>query len=562
MLWSLSYTVNLLQDIGTDFSFVSDYNTVYWVGWSLIPPDSLGILITFNNGTTTDGILSIGTDLEDTIVDYQFPADEPLGNIFVNSSAWIVLSIPRCYGTLQQSITVSAADAKDFLVCEGFVYRELDVCNNDSSCENGADESGCVTATLDLDETIMFPLLTTTSKDESIDMIWSIVMSSDARALIRLDGSLSRDQTLEFGSGVWETGKSIELTMNYQNSTDDLLLPWNSFWIRYNGYDNYYYYGSSVDLVVTAVNGDDIMVCDVSYLVINQTMICDGQPFCPYSDDEIGCEIKGGRATLQTTSYPGYVNSITYQRWEYFTTREDVSMIVHFRELTLDYSTGFYAGIGSIAPENASVDYRPAADCYLTPYDPIQDLYLESNMIWIAIASDNRYGLHSTRMWAEILVVGADEEILRCEDGRHIATSDLLCDNLWACDDGDDEIGCEATPVGYDDVVLLMSQPQTTSSILRLSSPDEQIFVVKFEDEVHSSLRIGSGTNFSDPDSLLFEFIPYRDHEKLIYINNTDIWITLEESSYRPTSVNITVIYALGIVSSDCLPFIMSEHDN
>lgn len=119
-----------------------------------------------------------------------------------------------------------------------------------------------------------------------------------------------------------------------------------------------------------------------------------------------------------------------------------------------------------------------------------------------------------------------------------------------------------ATPVGYDDVVLLMSQPQTTSSILRLSSPDEQIFVVKFEDEVHSGLRIGSGTNFSDPDSVLFEFLPYRDHEKLIYINNTDIWITLEESSYRPTSVNITVIYALGIVSSDCLPFIMSEHDN
>lgn len=31
------------------------------------------------------------------------------------------------------------------------------------------------------------------------------------------------------------------------------------------------------------------MVCDDSYLVINQTMICDGQPFCPYSDDEIGC---------------------------------------------------------------------------------------------------------------------------------------------------------------------------------------------------------------------------------------------------------------------------------
>ncbi|PIK33157.1 hypothetical protein BSL78_30028 [Apostichopus japonicus] len=297
MLWSFSHTVNLLQGIETDISSASDYNTVYWVGWSLIPPDSLGILITFHDGTISDfSILSIGTDLEDIIADYQFPAGEPVGNIFVNSSAWIVLSIPYCYGTCQQSITVSAEDAKDFIVCEGFVYTELDVCgfvyteldvcNNNSSCENGADESGCVTATLDLDETIMFPLLTTTS-NENIDMIWSIVLSSDARAHVRLDGSLSDHQTLEFGSGVWETGKLIELTLNYQNRTDDLIFLWNSFWIRYKGY--YYRYSSSVVLVVTAVIGDDIMVCDESYLVINQTMICDGHPFCPYSDDEIGC---------------------------------------------------------------------------------------------------------------------------------------------------------------------------------------------------------------------------------------------------------------------------------
>lgn len=34
-------------------------------------------------------------------------------------------------------------------------------------------------------------------------------------------------------------------------------------------------------------------------------------------------------------------------------------------------------------------------------------------------------------------------EIMRCEDGMRVTFSDQLCDNIWTCDDGEDEFGCE-----------------------------------------------------------------------------------------------------------------------
>lgn len=34
-------------------------------------------------------------------------------------------------------------------------------------------------------------------------------------------------------------------------------------------------------------------------------------------------------------------------------------------------------------------------------------------------------------------------DFIRCNDGRHIAAIDQLCDNLWTCEDGEDEVGCD-----------------------------------------------------------------------------------------------------------------------
>ncbi|PIK33158.1 hypothetical protein BSL78_30029, partial [Apostichopus japonicus] len=217
-------------------------------------------------------------------------------------------------------------------------------------------------------------------------------------------------------------------------------------------------------------------------------------------------------------------------------------MVIQFMELRLAYSTCLYAGIGSIAPENASVDYRPAADCYLTQYDSIQDLHLESNMIWIVIASDNNYRLDSTRMWAEIRVVGADEEIMRCEGGMRVTFSDQLCDNIWACDDGEDELGCEAITLGNDDEFQAMSQQRKTSWILSLASPDDQVFVVETPYRLYSTLRVGSGSNFNDPDTIIRIFSSYFNNDGFIYIGSAEMWLTLDGGSSASATIIVTVI--------------------
>lgn len=116
--------------------------------------------------------------------------------------------------------------------------------------------------------------------------------------------------------------------------------------------------------------------------------------------------------TLLSTGYPDNRPSYIMQKWEYHTKEENVTMIVHFRELFLGYSDTFYAGVGELSPENSSVDYRPAQDCVLTRYDPIQDLFLQSNMIWIVIASDSLSG--SGKLWAEVRVVKENEGNIRC----------------------------------------------------------------------------------------------------------------------------------------------------
>lgn len=111
-----------------------------------------------------------------------------------------------------------------------------------------------VSATLLQGETISLPLPESSSRDEQEDMIWSIVIESDAQALLKIDGNINYYQTLEFGSGVWNTVNSIEVFIDNTNQTFELLLPWSSFWIRYRDSNYYYSYDKPSQLTVTAVD--------------------------------------------------------------------------------------------------------------------------------------------------------------------------------------------------------------------------------------------------------------------------------------------------------------------
>ncbi|KAJ8030424.1 Neurotrypsin [Holothuria leucospilota] len=298
---------------------------------------------------------------------------------------------------------------------------------------------------------------------------------------------------------------------------------------------------------ITAAHLEDFFLCAESPTVLNSTVVCDGTPDCPYGDDEIGCEIAGDEiATFFTTEYPDNIPAGRMQKWEYHTQKENVTVIVHFRELFLGYSDNFYAGVGELSPENSSVNYRPAADCILTRYDPIQDLYLQSNMIWVVIESSSNS--ESGKMWAEVRAVHISDDILRCTDGRHIAVKDQICDNLWTCDNGEDEVGCNAVQIFEEDDAFSIEFSNTieviesTYSWTFASNTNESVFAVTLTtDNLNTfQLTIGTGIDFLDITSVQKVF--YSPHKSdVTYILGKEIWLLLEGTLANEV-INITVV--------------------
>ncbi|KAJ8030427.1 Neurotrypsin [Holothuria leucospilota] len=538
-------SIILVANEPVEIEYHAEDDKFVWTGWVIETPDSFKTLFSFDRGDFDTTDIGVGIDFEENVTaEYFFSSNERKKDVAIDGSAWTFLSSQRCYYLCSWSYTVTAVDPQDVMTCDGYVFTEDDVCDNRTACIDGTDENECVTARLrGGDSLTLYP----PSRD-ALDLIWSFSVETGFQPLVRFRNiNFGYSDRIQIGSGVWQAGKSPLAFYDRSNSTFDVLIPSESVWIRYQGNERYYYGRRAFEMEITAFQADDFFACTESLVVVNSTLVCDGEPNCPYGDDEIGCEIfEGEFVTLMTTGYPSNRPADIMQKWEYHTTQDNIAMVVHFRELYLRYSERFYAGIGELSPENSSVDYRPAQDCVLTQYDPVEDLYLESNMIWINI--DSEYFGGGGRMWAEVRVVKTNDDFIRCNDGRHIAAVDQLCDNLWTCDDGEDEVGCDAVSLEEEELFSLefsdsSSFPEDTRRTwtFRTQQQDSAIAItVTSYGYGYFDITIGMGTDFMDRDSVVKVFRP-RNRFEGIFIFGSEAWLTAS-GSLREAVVNVTVV--------------------
>ncbi|XP_041475061.1 uncharacterized protein LOC121423700 [Lytechinus variegatus] len=334
-----------------------------------------------------------------------------------------------------------------------------------------------------------------------------------------------------------------------RSSSDDVYVETNNMWIAVIGGPTYTNLEIKADII--AFNLSTLFNCPVSNMNVVSDVLCDGVYDCDHYEDESACNYS--TTYLQSGESYSFIIPRNYTIRFYNTTlvqtNDTNGFRIVFQDFFLHHSHRIQIGAGTDPSDQQSV--ITAIDGYRTCC-PV-DVYVETNNMWIAVIGGPTYT--NLEIKADIIAFNLSKSFHCPVSNRNISVT-LACDGYYDCDYFEDELYCD-NPVTHleEGQSHSISTPSFTrelynTTLLKANTTNgfrialHRLYLNSYDDEI----RIGTGNDPSDIQSIVTTIHGYAYYEDDIYIDTHKMWIVVigsqqyGHSSYLDLDISITAI--------------------
>nr|XP_054764802.1 uncharacterized protein LOC129271488 [Lytechinus pictus] len=290
------------------------------------------------------------------------------------------------------------------------------------------------------------------------------------------------------------------------------------------------YTNLKIDADIVSFNLSTLFNCPMSNINVSSDVLCDGVYHCDHYEDESTCNYTA--TYLQSgASYSVDIPRNYTRRFYHATvlqTNDTNGFRIVFQYLYLYSSHRIQIGAGTDPSDQQSVittinGYRTCC--------PV-DVYVETNRMWIAVIG----GLTYTNLEIEADIVAFNiSTLFNCPRSNMNVLSDVLCDGVYHCDHYEDELACNysATYVQSGESYSIDIPRNYTRRFYHatlLQTNDTNGFRIVFQNfyiRHTNQIQIGTGTDPSDPESVITTLFGYRSSSHDVYVETNKMWISV-----------------------------------
>ncbi|XP_063963091.1 uncharacterized protein LOC129271812 [Lytechinus pictus] len=353
---------------------------------------------------------------------------------------------------------------------------------------------------------------------------------------------------IQIGTGTDPSDPQSVITSLFgsRSSSDDVYVETNQMWMAVIGglYDTNLF----IDVDIFAIDLSTLFNCPVSNNGLS--VLCDGVYQCDFYEDESACNYTA--TYLQSGESHSIDIPRNYTRRFYHATVLQTNDTKGFRIVFQDFyirsTNQVQIGTGTDPSDPESVITTIYGTTYCCPWD----VYIESNEMWIGVIG----GLTYTTLEIDADIVAFDlSTLFNCQRSNMNVSSDVLCDGVYHCDYYEDESACNYT------TTYLQSGESHSIDIPRnytrrfyhatvLQTNDTNGFRIVFQDfyiRSTNQIQIGTGTDPSDPQSVITSLFGYRSSSDDVYVETNQMWMAVIGGLYD-TNLFIDVdIFAIDL---------------
>nr|XP_054765064.1 uncharacterized protein LOC129271826 [Lytechinus pictus] len=308
--------------------------------------------------------------------------------------------------------------------------------------------------------------------------------------------------------------------------------------------------GPSHGILVACERWNSFPCTSSCYMNVSVTLVCDGYYDCDNYEDESLCEYPS--SYLQTGEYFIYVNNVT-RKGSYnahlFQTNVTNGFQIIFRDLYLYFDEKIQIGTGTDPSDLHSVITTINGYRHCCP----SDVYVESSDMWIARIGGIEYPL--LELNAEIRSTEIFE-IFPCSLSNMDVPMAMVCDGYYDCDHYEDESNCNnpVTHLEEGQSLTITSLSNTrgfyNTTLLKANTTNGFRIVfhrlnLNYDDEI----RIGTGNDPSDLESIVTTVHGYASYAKDVYIDTHKMWVVVigsKQNSHINLKISVTAIDSLS----------------
>ncbi|XP_063962896.1 uncharacterized protein LOC129271801 isoform X2 [Lytechinus pictus] len=335
---------------------------------------------------------------------------------------------------------------------------------------------------------------------------------------------------IQIGTGTDPSDPASVITslFGYRSSHDDVYVETNKMWIAVIGglADTNIF----IDVDILAIDLSTPFNCPISNINVSSDDLCDGLYHCNYYEDESTCNYTA------TYLQPGESHSIdiprNYTRRFYHATvlqtNDTNGFRIVFQYLYLYSSHRIQIGTGTDPSDQQSVITTINGHRTCCPVD----VFVETNKMWIAVIG----GLTYTNLEIDAGIVAFNlSTLFNCPRSNMNVSSDVLCDGVYHCDHYEDELACNypATYLQSGESYSIDIPDNYTrrfyhATVLQTNDTNGfRIFFQNFYIRYTNQIQIGTGTDPSDPASVITSLFGFRSSYDDVYVETNKMWIAV-----------------------------------